>query len=665
MNRTVVAVAVLTFSISAILALAYDNVHRSELEALNWAHAQHEGDILHAQLQQVLYQSNLAMEGMTRTLSLNPALAPEAFFENAAWHLTDGGAVVAVFWLPVSGKDNIYSREESIAARLSELRQTAEQRHIEERVREEKQPQTIVFDAAKEIIVVYAPVFSRMQVDQSGDGYRGLMGIVLPAEKLQQLSTPKHFSMITNGSLRMQPFGSPDRVLLYGDQGVFAQDKAIVHNLIALGATWQLTVLESPQDMRFDSLLLGRGISVVLVAMMTWLMSTLVQNHMNRIRSEERQRHEKEFIDSVVDTVGTVICVLNQRGEIVRFNHQAEVVTGYSATELLGKFIWDYLIPDEQVEAVKGVFGNLLAGNFPSNYVNHWKTKDNQLRLLSWSNTALLDSSGGVEFVVATGIDITESERHEREKIQLQRQLLQAQKMEALGQLTGGVAHDFNNILAAIMGNAELATMKLSQNAQENVANYLSEISRSAERAKKLILQMLAFSRGEQLPANSVSLPLVFEQFIALLHSMLPATIELSVSCADEELPQVRADENQLEQVLLNLVINARDAVAGRGRISITASMLEGKSICSSCHDTISGAYAVVTVADSAGALDPQLVDKIFDPFFTTKAVGKGSGMGLSMVHGIVHGWGGHIVVRVEPGCRTAFELYLPIAATP
>jgi PAS domain S-box-containing protein len=352
---------------------------------------------------------------------------------------------------------------------------------------------------------------------------------------------------------------------------------------------------------------------------------------------------------------------MNRNGEVVRFNSGAEQVSGYTARELQGRHVWDYLIPDEQVEQVKGVFANLMAGNFPNKYINHWKHRDGSSRLISWSNTALLDAQGDVDYVVATGIDITESERREREKVQLQRQLQQAQKMEALGQLTGGVAHDFNNILAAILGNAELATLRFSNEQNGKLSHYLNEISRSAERAKKLVHQMLAFSRGEQLPTAAVKLDNVIEQLLLMINSIMPSSIEIRTEM-EPSLPTVLAEENQLDQVLLNLAINARDAIDGKGVLTISVSIAETVGLCRSCHEVVEGTFVRLSVIDSGGTLDPQLIDNIFDPFFTTKEVGKGSGMGLSMVHGIVHGWGGHVDVDVEPGVSTSFHLYLPLA---
>lgn len=246
--------------------------------------------------------------------------------------------------------------------------------------------------------------------------------------------------------------------------------------------------------------------------------------------------------------------------------------------------------------------------------------------------------------------------QHERE--QLQRQLRQAQKMEAVGQLTGGIAHDFNNILASVLGYADLALYEKSVQRDERVKMYMEEVIKAGKRARDLVAKLLAFSRGGNEPVRSISATELLKEILQMLRPTLPSTIKIDL-LIDPELPFVMADVVQLQQVILNLCINARDAMEECGVIGITARSAIATAICTSCHTPFHGDFVEISVADTGSGIDADLLLRIFDPFFTTKEVGKGSGMGLSVVHGIVHGMGGHLLVESESGKGSVFKLYL------
>lgn len=246
--------------------------------------------------------------------------------------------------------------------------------------------------------------------------------------------------------------------------------------------------------------------------------------------------------------------------------------------------------------------------------------------------------------------------QHERE--QLQRQLRQAQKMEAVGQLTGGIAHDFNNILASVLGYADLALYEKSVQRDERVKMYMEEVIKAGKRARDLVAKLLAFGRGGNEPVCSISAAELLKEILQMLRPTLPATIKTDL-LIDPELPFVMADVVQLQQVILNLCINARDAMAEGGVIGVTARPAIATAVCTSCHTPFHGDFVEISVADTGSGIDADLLSRIFDPFFTTKEVGKGSGMGLSVVHGIVHSMGGHLLVESEPGKGSVFKLYL------
>ena len=232
--------------------------------------------------------------------------------------------------------------------------------------------------------------------------------------------------------------------------------------------------------------------------------------------------------------------------------------------------------------------------------------------------------------------------------------------MEAIGQLTGGIAHDFNNLLTSIMGYVTLASEREGSLADRRLAGYLAQAQRSCERARDLIQQMLMFSRGQRGAPRTLPLGPLVEDALASVRPTLPASVTLSVDVAAAS-PLVRIDPLQLEQVLLNLCLNARDAIDGAGviRVDVRPRMLDG-FVCTGCRAATGGEFVELSVADDGHGMAPAVVERIFEPFFSTKETGKGTGMGLAMVHGIVHEHGGHVVVESSPGSGSRFRVLWP-----
>jgi PAS domain S-box-containing protein len=266
----------------------------------------------------------------------------------------------------------------------------------------------------------------------------------------------------------------------------------------------------------------------------------------------------------------------------------------------------------------------------------------------------------GEPHVLAVVRDITERKRAESERQALEAQLRQAQRMEAIGQLTGGIAHDFNNLLTGIMGYVALAAERETAIADRRLAGYLAQAQRSCERARDLIQQMLMFSRGQRGAPRPVALGRLVEESIASLRPTLPSPLDLRLAVAPE-LPAVRVDPLQVEQVLLNLCINARDACDGTGtvQVEVQPSRAEGL-VCAGCRGGVDGEYVEVVVTDSGPGIAPAVAEHIFEPFFSTKANGKGTGMGLAIVHGIVHEHGGHVLVDAAPDGGARFRVLWP-----
>lgn len=269
----------------------------------------------------------------------------------------------------------------------------------------------------------------------------------------------------------------------------------------------------------------------------------------------------------------------------------------------------------------------------------------------------------GKQMLQAVIRDISEKKRVEHEKTTLQKQLLQAQKMESLGQLTGGIAHDFNNILTSIIGFADLGGKLGEGSTVEELHDCLNEVRKAGNRAKGLIEQMLAFSRGnsEDDLRPLVIRPLIIE-VIKLLQPVLPSSISIRRQF-DEDVPVILADAVKVHQVLMNLFVNASDALDGCGNIDIELHVVHEKNnVCTSCHKPVNGVFVEVIVRDDGPGIDPEKLSNVFEPFFTTKEAGKGTGMGLSVVHGILHGHSGHVIINSNLGEGTEFRLLFPAA---
>ncbi|MGI9450293.1 MAG: PAS domain S-box protein [Geminicoccaceae bacterium] len=366
-------------------------------------------------------------------------------------------------------------------------------------------------------------------------------------------------------------------------------------------------------------------------------------------------RREQRFNSAILDTIDSLVVVLDRKGRILLFNHACEAATGYRADELEQRSIWDVLIPQESVESVKQVFDKLSAGSLPSEYENAWLRKDGSECHISWSNTATLNDQGDVELVIGTGTDVTEQRA-------LQRQLLQAQKMEAIGQLTGGVAHDFNNLLTAILGNLEM--LEMWHGGDERSGKAISQAQEAANLGAELTGRLLAFARRQPLDPKAISLSEIVLDMSDLLSRTLGETIEINTVLANP-LNDALVDPSQLQNALLNLAINARDAMPDGGRLTIeTANVELDEDYAREDAEVNAGNYVLLSVADTGIGMTPEIRDRVFEPFFTTKDAGKGSGLGLSMIYGFAKQSGGHIRIYSESGQGTTVNLYFPEAGT-
>ena len=375
-----------------------------------------------------------------------------------------------------------------------------------------------------------------------------------------------------------------------------------------------------------------------------------------RKQAEEALRASEEQYRAVFNASADALVLWNSRFERVDVNPAYERMYGYRRDEVVAGLRTREL-PDEHREVQSRIIELTLAGQ---GYHGEIETARRNGERFPIEVRTIPIQYRGEPHVLAVIRDLTERRRVDRERAQLEAQLRQAQKMEAIGQLTGGIAHDFNNLLTSIMGYVTLASEREGCLADRRLAGYLAQAQRSCERARDLIQQMLMFSRGQRGSPRTLPLGPLVEDALATVRPALPATVTLSVDLAGAT-PQVRVDPLQVEQVLLNLCLNARDAIDAAGVIRVGVGPLHAEGVvCTGCRAVTGGDFVELSVADDGHGMAPAVVERIFEPFFSTKETGKGTGMGLAIVHGIVHEHGGHVVVESSPQGGSRFRVLWP-----
>jgi len=361
----------------------------------------------------------------------------------------------------------------------------------------------------------------------------------------------------------------------------------------------------------------------------------------------ERAALELQRVAAVLNRISDGFFSLTADWHITYLNQTASVMFGTSWDEVRGEVIWDVL-----PEVGSFFFKPLHQAMKTQSLV---RTEGFYSPMSRWFSLHIYPSPEGMSVYLQ---DVTEHRDVQEERRRMDERMQQAHKMEAVGQLTAGIAHDFNNILASIMGYTDLAMTRCVGERQEKLEEYLGQVYRAGERARDLIQQMLTFSRSSDSQAKPLDpVPLVKET-LKMLTATLPASIHLKFDRFAEELPKIRAEPVQLQQLIMNLCINARDAMHGKGELTVGLGFRRhAGDECASCHDSISGDYVELVVSDTGQGMDSHTLTHLFEPFFTTKEVGDGTGLGLSMVHGIMHDGHGHIRVDSAIGKGTSFRL--------
>ncbi len=364
-----------------------------------------------------------------------------------------------------------------------------------------------------------------------------------------------------------------------------------------------------------------------------------------RKAAEERIRQQASILEKAQDAI--IVCDLNYN--ILFWNQAAERIYGWQLDEVLGRSISETVFGDEgSLEVVRSAFdtGDEWRGE------NRQVTKDGRNIFVESRWTKARTEAGQPDFIIIINTDITDRKRAEEH-------LLRAQRMESIGTLAGGIAHDLNNILSPIMMSVGMLQMR-SPDAE--TAKWLDMIRENTERGAALVQQVLTFARGMEGERISVQVKHIMRDLIKVLEQTLPKSIKVTRHIA-ADLDPILADPTQIHQVLMNLSINARDAMPAGGTLSLSAVNTHlDESFARMNRDAKPGRYVMLTVADTGTGMDREIVGRIFDPFFTTKEIGKGTGLGLSTAITIVKSHGGLINVYSEPGRGTRFSIYFPTA---
>ncbi|MFJ7005906.1 nitrogen regulation protein NR(II) [Pseudomonas putida] len=357
----------------------------------------------------------------------------------------------------------------------------------------------------------------------------------------------------------------------------------------------------------------------------------------------------EQLVQSVVDYA---IYMLNPSGHVVSWNAGAQRIKGYRADEVIGQHFSLFFTPQDCAD---GRPERLLRQALEQGVAQDegWRVRKDGTQF--WALAALdviRDDQGQIIGLAKVTRDITDRRESAMQLDAMRAQLFQAQKLEALGQLTGGLAHDFNNMLTIIISSARLA---LASQDPARIQRMLQHILVAGQRGTELTQQLLSFARHRQLDVSCVAPQDLVAATRGLLEHALPSSIELQVQL-QAGLPLIEVDAGQLQMVLLNLLFNARDAIAGSGRIGLTVELVELAGEVEGLH----GSFVCFVVEDNGEGIAPEVLPRIFEPFFTTKPFGKGTGLGLSQVYGFARQCGGAIHVDSDPGHGTFMQLYLP-----
>ena len=377
------------------------------------------------------------------------------------------------------------------------------------------------------------------------------------------------------------------------------------------------------------------------------------------IASEEALEENKAFLKKIIDENPAQIFVINEEGKFLLANEKFADLINISTEAVIGKTVEELkeegVVLNHLRNIIKDTDTVLKQAKSKHSFEMSYLTQDGKERWLLCTRLPFIFHHE--ECVLGINLEFTNMKNTELEKKKLEDQLAQSQKMEVIGTLAGGIAHDFNNMLAVILGYSDLAKNTLPSEAKQ--INHLNEVIKAGNRAKDLVKQILNFSRQTEVQHVDISLTVIVKEVVKMVKSTLPSNIQCAMN-VDQESGFVRGDQTQMHQVLMNLCVNANQAMPDGGVLSANLLNHKDNAPCPYCQANLPGQYVQLSIGDTGLGMPESVINRIFEPYFTTKEVGKGTGMGLAVVHGIINQHNGHICVKSEEGKGTTFNVLLP-----
>jgi two-component system cell cycle sensor histidine kinase/response regulator CckA len=432
---------------------------------------------------------------------------------------------------------------------------------------------------------------------------------------------------------------------------------AIVVSLLLTAGMASFSFLFREPDPQFSFTLRDSIRGLVGLVFLFDLYTIYQQLEIHRIRRQLSE--QEEMFQLISENADDLITVINGEGQRLYNSPGYQKVFGYSSEDLQGKPVVEQIHPDDH-EAILAARDDVFRNGSGPRVEYRFRTKQGDWRILESNGSPVRNHRGQIEKIVVVSRDITERKQAEELLRQREEQLRQAQKMEAVGRLSGGIAHDFNNLLGVIIGYSE--AMEIHLEPDDPLRKNAEEIRKAGERAASLTQQLLAFSRQQVLQPKFLDLNAVVTDIGKMLRRLIGADIELTTKLASQ-LGCVRADQSQVEQVIVNLVVNARDAMPDGGKLLIETSNVEiSEDFARTLPFLHPGPHVLLTVADTGVGMDAETQQHIFEPFFTTKGPGRGTGLGLATVYGVVKQSGGIVGIDSKPGKGATFKIFLPQA---
>jgi len=401
------------------------------------------------------------------------------------------------------------------------------------------------------------------------------------------------------------------------------------------------------------------------------------ENITDRKRKEQERLELIAFQESIIANADIWLDVLDKEANVVMWNKAAEKISGYGSNEVIGHGkVWEWLYPDEEYRAliVEKAAEIIRDHSIVEGFETTITCRDGSKRIVSWTSRNLTDNQGNPVGSIALGLDVTDMKAAQEEKERMQQQLVQAQKMEAVGTLTGGLAHDFNNVLGGILGSLSIIELLLKKDDPRNrdkILKYTETALESSNRAADMIRQLLMLTRKEKLTLEPIDISKTLHNVHKICMNSFPKSVDLDFSFTTETII-VNGDQIRLEQVILNLCLNASHAMTimrkkeekEGGRLSVRVSEIVSNGAFPRKYPGARGnvRYAAVTVEDAGVGMDSETIKRVFEPFFTTKKKGMGTGLGLSMAYNIVREHKGFLDIQSSVGVGTVVTIFLPMA---